>query len=62
VSLLSIAAKLLVRAGSVKVVFACTLTRQLDGCGCPAVTDGLDGFCPAPDNPGSGSRDVPPYR
>ena len=46
----------LVRAGSVKAVFACTFTRQLDGCGCPAVTDGLDGFCPDPDNPGSGSR------
>ncbi len=27
---------LLVRAGSVKVVFACTVTRHLDGCGCPA--------------------------
>ena len=35
---------LLVRAGSVKVVFACPFTRQFDGCGCPAVTDGLDGF------------------
>jgi hypothetical protein len=31
-------------AGSVKTVFACTSTRQFDGCGCPAVTDGLDGF------------------
>ena len=27
-----------------KAVFACTFARQLDGCGCPAVTDGLDGF------------------
>jgi hypothetical protein len=35
---------LLVRAGSVKVVFACTFTRQLGGCDCPAATDGLDGF------------------
>src|SRR5579875_328354 len=34
------------RAGSVKAVFACTFTRQLVRCGCPAVTDGLDGFCP----------------
>jgi hypothetical protein len=32
------------RTGSVKVVFACTFTRQLGGCGWPAVTDGLDGF------------------
>jgi hypothetical protein len=31
-------------AGSVKAVFACTCTTQLDGCGCPAATDGLDGF------------------
>jgi hypothetical protein len=51
-----------VRAGPVKVVFECTFARQLGGCGCPAVTDGLDGFCPAPDNPGSGSRDAPPAR
>src|SRR5262249_21372081 len=35
------------RAGSVKVVFACTFTRQFSGCGCPGDTDGLDGFCPA---------------
>jgi hypothetical protein len=34
---------LLVWAGSVTAVFACTFTRQLDRCGCPAVTDGLDG-------------------
>ena len=52
--------QLLVRAGSVKVVFACTCTGQLDGRGCPAVTDGLDGFCPAPDNSDSGSRDTLP--
>jgi hypothetical protein len=32
------------RAGSVKVVFACTFTRQFYRCGCPAATDGLDGF------------------
>ena len=32
------------RAGSVKAVFAGTLTKQLVGCGCPAVADGLDGF------------------
>jgi hypothetical protein len=54
-SLLPIAAISCVRAGSVKVVFACTLTSQLDGCGCPAVTDGLDGFWPAPDNPAAGA-------
>jgi len=36
---------LLVRAGSVvKVVFACAFARRLDGCGCPAVADGLDRF------------------
>ena len=38
---------LLGRAGSVKVVFACTFTRQLYRCGCPTVTDGPDGFCPS---------------
>ncbi len=27
---------------TVKVVFACTFARHLYGCGCPAVTDGLD--------------------
>ena len=43
------------RAGSVKVVFACTSTWQLDGCGCPAATDGLDGFCPALDNSAAGA-------
>ena len=51
--------QLLVRAGSVKAVFACTFTGQFGGCGCPAATDGLDGFWSAPDNPGSGSRDSP---
>jgi len=51
-----------VRTGSVKAVFACTSTRQLDGCDWPAVTDGLDGFCPAPDNLGSGSRDAHRHR
>jgi hypothetical protein len=34
---------LLVRAGFVKAVFACTFTRQLEGCGCPAVTTALTG-------------------
>jgi hypothetical protein len=34
------------RAGSVKAVFACTSTGQVPDCGWPAVTDGLDGFCP----------------
>jgi hypothetical protein len=34
------------RAGSVKAVFACTFTGHLDRYGCPACTDGLDGFCP----------------
>ena len=42
-------------AGSVKVVFACTFTRQVHGCGCPAATDGLDGFCPALDNSAAGA-------
>ena len=46
---------LLVRAGSVKVVFACTCTTHLDGSGCPAGTDGLDGFCPALDNSAAGA-------
>lgn len=36
--------QLLVRAGSVKAVFASTFTRQLGGGGCPTVTDGLDRF------------------
>ena len=36
--------QLLVRAGSVKAVFECTFAMRLDGCGCPTVTDGLDGF------------------
>ena len=36
--------QLQVRAGSVKAVFACTFTGQLHGCGCPAITEGLDRF------------------
>jgi hypothetical protein len=36
-----------------RVVIAWTSTKPLDRCGCPAVTDGLDGFCPAPDNDGA---------
>jgi hypothetical protein len=35
--------------------FACTFARQLDGCGWPAITDGLDGFWPALDNPAAGA-------
>jgi hypothetical protein len=34
------------RAGPVKAVFVRTSTGQISGCGCPAATDGLDGFCP----------------
>lgn len=44
VSLLPIAAISWSGQVLLKAVFACTFTRQLDGCGCPAVTDGLDGF------------------
>ena len=39
----------------IKAVFACTFTKQSDRCGCPAATDGLDGFCPALDNPAAGA-------
>ena len=47
------------RAGSVKVVFACTFTKQFGGCGCPAVADGLDGFWPALDNSAAGAWTPP---
>jgi len=43
------------RAGSVKFVFACISTRQLYGRGCPAVTDGLERFCPARIIPAAGA-------
>ena len=42
------------RAGSVKAVFA-YVSGQVFRSGCPAATDGLDGFCLAPDNIDSGS-------
>jgi hypothetical protein len=43
------------RAGSVKAGFAYTFAGQFDGCGCPARTDGLDGFWPTTDNIAAGA-------
>ena len=35
--------------------YSCTLTRKFYGCGWPAVTDGLDVFCPVSDNRAAGA-------
>ena len=47
-------------AGFVKVVFACMLTTQSNGCGCPAATDGLDGSFPALDTSAAGAWTTTP--
>ena len=57
-SMLSIAAITLAGQVQSRPSSRVRFTRQFNGCGCPAITEGLDGFCPALDNSGSGSMDT----